>query len=129
MSRDYRKLRVFDQADNLAHRIYAITKNFPRSEMFGLTSQLRPAALSVPTNIVEGSHRDSLAEYIRFLDIALGSLAETGYLIEFAQSLGYIENKDANELINQRLECSRALKALIDSFRQKLTIPNLSPKS
>jgi len=100
MSRDYRKLRVFDQADNLAHRIYAITKNFPRSEMFGLTSQLRPAALSVPTNIVEGSHRDSLAEYIRFLDIALGSLAETGYLIEFAQSLGYIENKDANELIN-----------------------------
>ncbi|MBL7190375.1 four helix bundle protein [bacterium] len=110
MSRDYRKLRVFQSANILAKEIYTVTKSFPREEMFGLTSQLRRAALSVPTNIVEGSHRSSLADYIRFLDISMGSLAETGCLIEFAEYLGYIEPSVSVRLLDQQKECIRSLK-------------------
>ena len=98
MARDYRKLRVFKTSNHLALEIYKLTKLFPKEELFGITSQLRRAALSVPTNIVEGSHRSSLADYIRFLDIAMCSLAETGFLIEFAESLGYINETNAVRL-------------------------------
>lgn len=119
MSRDYRKLRVFNDSDQLAKLIYGVTKSFPREEMFGITSQLRRAALSVPTNIVEGSHRFSLAEYLRFLDIALGSLAETGYLIGFAESIGYIDKENARLLIDKQADCIRSLKVLISSLRKK----------
>ncbi len=119
MSRDYRKLRVFEATNQLAKDIYKYTKHFPKEEMFGITSQIRRAVLSVPTNIVEGSHRDSLAEYLRFLDIALGSLAETGFLIDFAESLGYFTAEQAAFLKNQEGECIRQLKSLIASFRRK----------
>jgi len=119
MSRDYRKLRVIEATNQLAKDIYKYTKHFPKEEMFGITSQLRRAALSVPTNIVEGSHRESLAEYLRFLDIALGSLAETGFLIDFAEGLGYFTPDQADFLKKQESECIRQLKSLITSFKQK----------
>lgn len=118
MSRDYRKLRVFQKTDELAKEIYKLTKSFPKSEMFGITSQLRRASLSVPTNIVEGSHRDSLGDYIRFLDISLGSLAETGYLLEFSEALGYINSDDSKQLLTVQKDCMGSLKSLIDSFQK-----------
>ncbi len=88
---NYRKLIAWQKSDELALMVYNVTKNFPKQELFGLTSQLRRAALSVPTNIVEGYNRKSKKELHRFIDIALGSLAETEYLIEFSQKLGYIK--------------------------------------
>ena len=117
MSRDYRKLNVFQNSDELALEIYKVTQGFPKSEMYAMTSQLRRAALSVPTNIVEGSHRNTMNDYLHFLDIAAGSLAETGYLIGFSQRLGYIENDTATALIARYESCIRMLLALINSLR------------
>ncbi len=75
-------------ADDLAFEVYAVTREFPREEMYGLTAQLRRAALSVPTNIVEGYSRKGKKELIHFLNVSLGSLAETKYLLHFAKRLG-----------------------------------------
>ncbi|MDP3298451.1 MAG: four helix bundle protein [Thermodesulfovibrionia bacterium] len=85
----HKNLIVFQKADELAYQIYKATEAFPKSEMFGITSQLRRAALSVPTNIVEGYARKSKKELIQFINIALGSLAETEYLLGFSKKLSY----------------------------------------
>ena len=120
MPRDYRKLRAFQSADSIAKDIYKVTKLFPNDEKYGLISQLRRAAVSTPTNIVEGSHRESLPEYIRFLNIAVGSMAETRYLTEFSASLDYIDSATGEDLKTRMDESIRLLIALIESLRKKL---------
>jgi four helix bundle protein len=77
---NYKDLIVFQKSDELAFQIYKATDKFPKAEMFGLTSQIRRAALSIPTNIVEGYTRRGEKELIQFINIALGSYAETQYL-------------------------------------------------
>ena len=77
--RDHTKLRAFALADEVAILVYRATRKFPKEEVYGLTSQMRRAAVSVPSNIVEGCARESQAEYFRFLEIAFGSLRELGY--------------------------------------------------
>ena len=77
--RDHTKLRAFEMADEVAVLVYQVTAGFPREEMYGLTSQMRRAAVSVPSNIVEGCARDSQADYLRFLHMAFGSLRELHY--------------------------------------------------
>ena len=94
----WRKLEVWKLADAFAREIYQITKNFPKDELYGITSQLRRAALSVPTNIVEGYSRRGDRELARFLDIALGSLAEVKYLLHFSKSLQYLSDADYSVL-------------------------------
>src|SRR3990172_2184881 len=89
---NFKNLIVWQRADELAFQIYKLTEGLPKSETFGLTSQLRRAALSIPTNIVEGNNRKSKREFYHFIDIALGSLAETEYLLMFAKRLGYIKS-------------------------------------
>lgn len=97
----HQDLIVFQKADELALKIYKITVPFPKAEMFGITSQLRRAALSVPTNIVEGYARKSKKELAQFINIALGSLAETEYLLNFSKRLDYIKTdiSDVDALI------------------------------
>jgi len=75
----------------LAYQVYVATKDFPKEEIYGITSQLRRAALSVPTNIVEGYGRQGKKELRHFVNIALGSLAEARYLLDFSLRLGYME--------------------------------------
>lgn len=94
----YKRLIVWQKADALAFLVYDISSKFPKSEMFSLTSQLRRAGLSVPTNIVEGYARNSKAELKRFLVIALGSLAETKYLLDVARRLKYLD-EDRHEKV------------------------------
>ncbi|MCX8030294.1 MAG: four helix bundle protein [Thermodesulfovibrionales bacterium] len=104
----YKNLIVWQKANELALKMYKLTEDFPKKETFGITSQLRRAALSVPTNIVEGYGRRSKTELSRFIDMARGSLAETEYLLEFSQSLGYIKS-DISELQTLIEEVSKLL--------------------
>ncbi len=99
----YKNLIVWQKANLLALEVYKITKTFPKEEAFGLTSQLRRAALSVATNIVEGYGRRTKTELSRFIDMARGSLSETEYLFEFAKELGYIRDdvSEAQSLIEE----------------------------
>jgi four helix bundle protein len=88
----YKDLVVWQKADELALTVYRLTETFPEKERYGTTGQLRRAALSVPTNIVEGYGRKSKKDFARFLDNARGSLAETEYLLSFSAALGYIRH-------------------------------------
>ena len=116
MSRDHRKLDAFTLADGLTLRIYAHTKDFPRTELYGLRSQLRRAAVSIPTNIVEGCARDSEGDLLRFLDIAFGSTRELNYLVDLAARLELMDAKTADELIRFGGRVAAALAALRKSY-------------
>jgi four helix bundle protein len=85
--RDYTKIEAWRLADDLTVVVYERTRSFPREEIYGLTSQLRRAAYSVPANIVEGASRESKKDYLHFLYIARGSLSETQYFIHLARQL------------------------------------------
>jgi len=117
--RDHTKLRAFELADQLALATYKCTSRFPREEQFGLTSQMRRAAVSVPSNIVEGCARDSSADYLRFLDIAFGSLRELEYQASLAHRLGYISDYESVAAV--MTETSKVLAALIRSLRPPKT--------
>ncbi|MCF7917167.1 MAG: four helix bundle protein [Candidatus Omnitrophica bacterium] len=99
----YKKLLVWEKADELAYQIYLVTKPFPKEEMYGITSQLRRAALSVPTNLVEGTGRQGKKELRQFANIALGSLAETQYLLDFSLKLKYL-SRDKHEYLQKLRE-------------------------
>ena len=94
----WQKLEVWKHSDELAYRVYKITQNFPKEEIYGLTSQVRRSALSIPTNIVEGYSRKGDKELSRFVNISLGSLAETKYLLYFSNRLGYFKKDIYSEL-------------------------------
>lgn len=90
----YKNLIAWQKSDELAHFVYNLTMAFPKDELYGLTSQLRRAVLSVPTNIVEGYGRNSKKEFHRYLAISLASLAEVTYLLEFGFKRNYVKEKD-----------------------------------
>jgi four helix bundle protein len=117
--RDHTKLRAFELADQVALAIYICTASFPRVEQFGLTSQMRRAAVSIPSNIVEGCARESRSDYRRFLDIAFGSLRELEYQASLAHRLGYFADYDP--LAELMTETSKVLAALIRSLRPPTT--------
>ena len=117
--RDHTKLRAFEFADEIVLLIYRLTLKFPKEEIYSLTSQMRRAAISVPSNIVEGCARDSAPEYIRFLDIAFGSLRELNYQFGLALRLYYIEESESEECKSKLLEAEKVIGALIRSLRQR----------
>jgi len=118
--RDHTSLRAFVLADEVAVLIYGITRSFPREEMFGLAAQMRRAALSVPSNIVEGCARDSEVEYIRFLVIAFASLRELHYQFDLSRRLGFARGLEASEVEERIVEAEKVLGALIDSVKGKV---------
>jgi len=115
--RDHTKLRAFELADEVAMLVYRVTARFPKEELFGLTSQIRRAAVSVPSNIVEGYARDSQADYLRFLNIAFGSLRELHYQLNLSKRLGFLTNEDSSLIEPKILEAEKVLSGLIRSLR------------
>ncbi len=116
MEKGYKNLITWRKADELAYRIYLETKRFPKDELYGMTSQLRRAAMSVPTNIVEGFGRQGRNELRQFIKIALGSLAETEYLLEFCLRLKYLSAESYKELENLRRDTGAFLWNFYKSF-------------
>jgi four helix bundle protein len=116
--RDHKKLRAFVLANTLAVAVYRETVDFPRQEQFGLTSQMRRAAVSVASNIVEGCARSSEAEYLRFLDVAFGSAQELEYQIDLAGCLGFLADEPHKSLEALCTETSKVLGGLIRAFRR-----------
>lgn len=90
---------LIDKADNLAHKVYDITRKFPKEELFGITSQLRRSALSIVLNLIEGFARNRNTEYIHYLEISYGPLKETKYLLYFSLKESYIPEIQYKELI------------------------------
>ena len=116
--RDHFKLRAFKLADELALAVYRATRTFPRDEQFGLTAQMRRAAVSIPSNIVEGCVREGRADYLRFLDIAFGSFRELEYQLSLAHRLGYLPDDAFESLESHCTELSKVLASLIRSLRR-----------
>ena len=123
MLKNYKELKVWQRSYQLCLEIYKITKRFPNGERYGLTSQIRRAAVSVPSNIAEGYGRKTTPEYIRFLYIAYGSNCELETQILLSGDLGYIETGKLEILKEGIGEVERMLKALIKSLERKLSIP------
>jgi len=108
----FTELKVWLRSHELTLEAYRVTAGFPSAERFGLISQLRRAAASIPTNIAEGSKRESNQEYARFLNSAEGSLAETEYLVMLSRDLGFLARDSADELLKEITEIARMLNAL-----------------
>ena len=117
--RDHNKLKAFELADETAVLIYKITKVFPKEEIYGLTSQMRRSAVSVPSNIVEGCARESQIEYLRFLEIAFGSLKELHYQFSLACRLDYVRESEINEYEIKISETEKVLNGLIRALRKR----------
>jgi len=114
--KDFRKLNVWEKAHQLTLKIYNVTEEFPREELYGLISQIRRAAVSIPTNIAEGSVRSSDADFARFLHIALGSTSELEYLILLSKDLKFIQSEVQEELNAEINE----IKKMLITFIKKL---------
>ncbi|MBK9107311.1 MAG: four helix bundle protein [Saprospiraceae bacterium] len=117
--RDYTKIKAFQIADALVLEVYQITKYFPKDEIYGLSSQLRRAVISVCCNIVEGCYRSSEKEFFRYLEISFASLKESHYQFELAYRLGYIELKSFNACQNKFEAAEKVLFSLIKGLHNK----------
>ena len=117
--RDYTKIEAWKLADDLTVAVYQATKSFPREEIYGIISQIRRAACSVPANIVEGSSRESQKDYLHFLYIARGSLSETQYFVHLSRRLGYLPDADAKRLIGETRQTFACLHGLIRAVEKE----------
>jgi four helix bundle protein len=119
MSASFKDLRVWQEAMEFAVEIYRVTGQFPKHELYGLSQQLRRAAVSVPSNIAEGKGHRSDGEFGRFLLHARGSLLEAHTQIMIAKELQYLNSEDAHRLLTSADAIGRSLNSLINSIREK----------
>jgi four helix bundle protein len=126
--RDHTKLRAFELADEVAILTYSETRNFPKDEMYALTSQMRRSAVSVPSNIVEGCARESQTEFLRFLEIAFASLRELRYQFGLSKRLGYFNENSFADYDSKLLETEKVWGALIRSLRSPNRLQSKQPE-
>jgi four helix bundle protein len=119
--KDFKKLQVWEKSHRLTLEIYKATQTFPRDELYGLTGQIRRSCASIPANIAEGCGRNTNAEFVRFLDIAMGSASELQYHLILARDLGYLNSELYPHLEEKVLEVKRMLAALITKIRRELS--------
>lgn len=110
---------LLQKADQYAHAVFKATKPFPKGELFGLTSQLRRAALSVPLNIIEGFARHNTKELYQFFRISYASLQESQYLLKFSFREGYLQEAEYEEIRDLGTEVAKMLWASLRTLRQK----------
>jgi len=115
--KDFRQLKVWEKSHQLALAVYQATREFPREELYGLTSQIRRASMSVPTNIAEGCGRNTDAEFARFLQIAMGSASETEYQLILARDLEFLSKESYEKLHKDVEEIKRMLASLLKTIR------------
>ena len=115
----YRELIVWQKAMNLVEAVYRATDHFPKTEIYGLTSQVRRAAVSIPSNIAEGQGRSTTRDFLYFLSVTQGSLMEVETQITIAQRLSYIEKRLETELLESTAEVGRLLNGLCNSLNKK----------
>jgi four helix bundle protein len=115
--KDFRQLKVWEKAHQLALAIYKATKEFPKEELYGLISQIRRSSMSIPTNIAEGCGRFTDADFARFLQIAMGSASETEYQLILAHDLGFLPNDPYEKLHTDVEEVKRMLASLLKTLR------------
>ena len=114
--RDFHKLIIWQRSHQLALKVYSISKLFPKDELFGLTSQIRRAVSSIPTNIAEGCGRSSNKDFAHFLQIAIGSAAEVEYELLLAHDLNYINENDYQTLTEETV----AVRKMIIKYQSEL---------
>ena len=119
MAQTYRDLVAWQKAMELVTEVYRVTQHFPKEEMYGLTAQVRRAAVSVPSNIAEGQARYSHLDFQRFLRQARGSLVEVETQIMIAVNLGFMDGKDAKPILTRAAEVGRIVNALLNSIRTR----------
>ena len=117
--KSYRDLEVWQKAMDLVVECYQITKKFPKSEIYGLTSQLQRAAVSIPANIAEGRGRQHTREFVQHLSIAYGSLAELETHLQIAHRLNYIDIGNLDQLLEKTAEIGRMINGLRRSLQGK----------
>ena len=123
MARTYRELLVWQKAKGLAVHVYRSTEQFPRNETYGLTAQLRRAAVSVPSNIAEGQGRLTAGEFAHFLGQARGSLLELETQLDIALDLAYLDPNQQQTLAQEIYQVLGLLNRLIESVRRKRSLP------
>lgn len=116
----FKDLKAWQKSMDLAVEIFDVVKQLPKEELYGLSDQMRLAVISVPSNIAEGNQRSSTKDYIRFLHIAKGSLAELETQIMLCERLEYVNEQKSCELINQCIEIQRMVSGLINSLSSRL---------
>lgn len=124
--RSYRDLEVWRLGMRLAVAVYGLTATFPQAERYGLTSQLQRSAVSVPSNIAEGHERDSTKDFLRFLSIAQGSLAELETQLLIAGELELADQKETDTILSSAAELGRMLNGLQSKLRHRLTATPLA---
>jgi len=115
--KDFRQLKVWEKSHQLALAVYKATKDFPKEELYGLTSQIRRSSMSIPTNIAEGCGRNTDKEFARFLQIAMGSASETEYQLILARDLAFLPTDSYEKLHNEVEEVKRMLASLLKTLR------------
>lgn len=115
--KDFRNLKIWEKGHLLTLKLYNTTKQFPREELYGLTSQIRRAVNSIPTNIAEGCCRNSDADFARFLQIALGSASELEYLLLLSRDLKFLKPEQCLLLSTETIEIKRMLASLLKKLR------------
>lgn len=118
--KSYRDLVVWQKAIALVTAVYTLTRGFPKEEMYGLAQQIRRSAVSVPSNIAEGGSKRSTKDYIRFLNIAYGSLSELETQLMIAVNLGFANDKIVDNLLQNTAEIGKMLNALINKLEDKI---------
>ena len=116
---NFRKLIIWQKAMNLVTKTYNSTKKFPKEEIFGLTSQIRRCSISIPSNIAEGYGRKSNKEYLRFLNISIGSLFELQTQLEIAKNIEYLTDDEFNNLYEDSREIERMLVSFINKIKER----------